>query len=159
MTLFCVKRFVIAIVTASLRDPLSIPALVYINLSLFTIGYTLNNKPLERKSNNLIEITNEFFIFTTGYFLMIFSEWIYNPEASEDGDYSHDPVTIYNFGYCYLTIIIIILSVNLSYVFTEFLKSARKAYRKHIYYKKWGTYFKIMIFNHVKREDLKKLIK
>ena len=130
MTLFCLKRIVIAIVTATLRDPVSIPALVYTNLSLFTIGYTLKNKPFEKKSNNLIEIINEIFIFTSGYFLMIFSEWIYNPEASENGDYSHDPVTVYNFGYVYMIVIVIIISFNLSYVLIEFFKSARKAYRK-----------------------------
>ena len=79
MSLFCFKRLVIGYVTSSLRDPISISILFYTNFPIFTIGYTIRNKPYERKSNNIIEIINETFILISGYFLMIFSEWIYDP--------------------------------------------------------------------------------
>ena len=121
MTLFCLKRLVIAFITASLRTPVAIPIFTYTMFSLFSIGYTKNNKPFLKKVNNMIEIINESFIFTTGYFLIIFSEWIYNPKVLENGEYSHDPVTVYNFGYAYLTILFIVLVLNLSFVLIEFV--------------------------------------
>ena len=31
------------------------------------------------KGLNIIEICNEFFILTTGYFMMLFSEWMFDP--------------------------------------------------------------------------------
>ena len=73
MTFFCLKRFLIAFVTASMKAPISIAILVYTKLSLFTIGYTINQKPFENKMLNYIEITNECFIMVTGYYMGLFS--------------------------------------------------------------------------------------
>ena len=42
------------------------------------------------------------------------------------------------------------------FILIEQGKSVRKAYKKHIYYKKWGAHFKKMIFDHVMYEDMKK---
>ena len=130
MSLFCLKRFVIAFISAFHSAPVAIPIFAYTMFSLFSIGYTKNNKPFLRKANNMIEIINESFIFTTGYFLMLFSEWIYNPQVAKNGEYVHDPVTIYNYGYVYITILFLILGLNLSYVLIEFKRSFQKAYRK-----------------------------
>ena len=128
MTLFCLKRLLIAFVTASLRDPISISILVYTKLSLFTIGYTINHKPFTRKSHNLNEILNEWFLLMTGYYLFIFSDWIYDPRPSSSGEYSHDPITKYNFGYSYIVMVVIIISLNMSIVVYELYKSSIKAY-------------------------------
>lgn len=70
----------IAFCTATIRSPIAIIVLLYTLLPLFTIGYTLNTKPFDRKTQNRLEITNEIFIYISGYFLIIFSEWIYKPE-------------------------------------------------------------------------------
>ena len=119
MSIFCLKRLVIAFVTSSVRDPISVPILIYTKLSLFTIGYTLKYKPFETTSNNIIDILNESFILVSGYYLIIFSEWIYDPKSFSDDGYSDDPGTKYNFGYVYISFVALILFVNFSYVFYE----------------------------------------
>ena len=113
----------IAFVTSSLRYPISISILIYTNLSIFTIGYTINNKPFERKSHNLIEIFNESFILISGYFLIIFSDWIYNPEAFYKDENCNDPITVYNYGYAYIVFVVLIVSLNMSFILYEQYKS------------------------------------
>ena len=94
--------------------------MIYTLFPIFTIGYTINNKPFETMSDNLIEIINESFIFISGYFLIIFSEWIYDPSSgSSDDGFSHDPVTKYNYGYVYILFVLVVLGLNLSYVLYE----------------------------------------
>ena len=85
--------------------------------------------------------------------MIIFSEWTYNPILGNLDEYQFDPLIKYNYGYGYIALLFLILAFNLTFIVYEFGKSARKAYRKHVYYKKWGTYYKIKIFNHVKRQD------
>jgi len=143
----------IAFATSSVRDPISVSILIYTKLSIFTIGYTLNQRPYQRTSLNLNEILNETFILMTGYYLFIFSEWIYNTKPSAAGEYSHDPVTKYNFGYTYIALLIAVLGLNMSFVLYEQYKSAIRAFQKYIYYKKWGTYYKKVLFDIVIHND------
>ena len=81
-----------------------------------SIGYTINTRPYERKSNNIIEIINEAFIFISGYFVFIFSEWIYDPTPNDIGDYEHEPTARYNFGYVYLVSLYLTIFFNLSII-------------------------------------------
>ena len=60
---------------------------------------------------------------------------------------------MYIFGYVYMVITGIVLSLNYSIVAYELRKSGIKAYRKHIYYKKWGDHYKKVIFNMVMEKD------
>ena len=86
MSLFCFKRLLIAFITAKLQEPISISILTYTKLSIFTIGYTINQKPYKSKILNVIDVINESFLLVTGYYMIIFSKWTYNPEIGESED-------------------------------------------------------------------------
>ena len=100
---------------------------------------------------NFIDIVNETFILITGYYMILFSDWTYNPVLGNLEEYQYDPMIKYNSGYGYIVLLLMIFSFNLSFIIQEFCKAAIKANRKRIYYNKWGTYYKIKIFNHVMR--------
>jgi hypothetical protein len=113
----------IALVTASFKAPISISILIYTKLSIFTIGYTITQKPFSKKSENMTEIVNELFIWITGLYMTIFSQWMYDPTSlNENEEYSYVPITVYNYGYLYISFVVIILSFNLSIVASEFRK-------------------------------------
>ena len=97
------------------------------------MGYTINQKPFQTNGLNLIEICNEFFVLVTGYFMMLFSEWMYDPTSggqstgsSIPGDksrrllgrglgseeYQNDPAIKYNYGYGYLAALGVVLAFN-----------------------------------------------
>ena len=79
MPVFCLKRFLIAMVTVYIIRPIELVIFVYIYLSLFTIGYNIRNRPMNTRIIQIIENTNEFFILLSGYAIIIFSKWIYDP--------------------------------------------------------------------------------
>jgi hypothetical protein len=41
------------------------------------------------KALNLIEICNEFFILVTGYFMMLFSDWMYDPTSADNTSFEY----------------------------------------------------------------------
>ena len=89
-----------------------------------------------------MEIFNEMFVCVSGYFLMIFSQWIYDPVAFYNNEENcHAPVTKYNYGYAYIGCVVLVLSLNISFVVYEQCKSGKKAYQKRIHAKAWGVYY------------------
>ena len=70
----------IAFATVYFIRPIAIPIFVYINMSILTIGYDVTHKPMNTKTIQIIDSTNETFILFSGYALIIFSNWIYNPD-------------------------------------------------------------------------------
>jgi hypothetical protein len=89
--LFCIKRILLAYGAACIVRPVVINIALYIYLSLFTIGYNINNRPMSTRVIQAIENTNEFFILISGYIIILFSNWIFdvyydNQTALEIGD-------------------------------------------------------------------------
>lgn len=68
------------------------------------------------KMLNYIEICNEIFICITGYFMMIFSEWFYDPNLGGKEEYSEDPLLKYNYGFVYFALISIALVFNFWFI-------------------------------------------
>ena len=100
---------------------------------------------------NYIENFNESFIFITGYFVFYFSEWTYDPIFFESYiEYQSIPELKYYIGYYYISALFIIFVANILLIFKEIKLNIRKAFRKRIYYNKWGKYYKIKIFNYAK---------
>jgi len=89
-TLFCLKRALIAVVTFQVVRPVNISISVYIYLSLYTIAYNLNVRPMKDRIIQFIDNTNEVFIMISGYSIMFFSNWIYNVRYDRDQDNIND---------------------------------------------------------------------
>ena len=79
-SLFCFKRFLIAMGTVYLIRPIEFSIFIYCNLSVFTLGYNIVNRPMMTRTIQIIDNTNEVFILLSGYAIIIFSNWIYQPE-------------------------------------------------------------------------------
>jgi hypothetical protein len=124
MSLFCLKRFIIAIVTAVSQEPISISILIYTKLSIFTIGYTINQKPYLTKFLNYFEVINECMVLVTGYYMIIFSEWMFNPVLlGSMQEYQNDPELKYNYGFVYIIFLSTNLILNLAFIIYEQYRS------------------------------------
>ena len=141
--LFCVKRLLFAMSTAIFFRPIIISISVYIYGSLFSIGYYLNNRPMNTRIIQILDTTNEFFILVSGYAIILFSNWIYNFEYNRDADDISDlPLLKYNIGYVYISFLGLSVAVNLCLIIFEIGKAFKKQNLKRVYYKKWGEHFK-----------------
>lgn len=70
---------------------------------------------------NFMENMNELLIYFSGYFLLIFTQWIC------------DPLVRYDIGWFYINLIGIVLGSNLLIIFYEMGLGVRKGWRKRIY--------------------------
>jgi hypothetical protein len=80
--IFCFKRFVIAATTVLVASPVSLSIANYLFISLMSIGYNINNRPMNSRAVQAIENTNEFFVMMSGYAIIIFSGWIYSAKEA-----------------------------------------------------------------------------
>ena len=117
-TIFCLKRIIFSIVTAYLGSYIVPSIYCYTFIPLFSIGYNINNKPLNTKAFNFMENVNELFILINAYFLAMFNEWIC------------DPNTRYALGWIYIPIEVVVISINLFLIFYELALALRKIYRE-----------------------------
>ena len=76
-----------------------------------------------------MENLNESLIFSCGYFLLAFTQWIC------------DPMVRYSIGWFFIHLIAIVVSINFLLIFYEMGKAFRKDYRRRIYLKKWNIHF------------------
>ena len=72
-TFFCMKRLIYAITTVYMGSYVVPNIYVYIFVPLFSIGYNINNKPMNSKLLNFMENLNEMLILSNGYFLFVFT--------------------------------------------------------------------------------------
>ena len=121
LTLFCVKRLIYGFTTSYCGNYVVPNIYVYIFIPLFSIGYLINNKPMNSKLLNFMEIMNEFLILCCGYFIMFFTQWICDPNLR------------YNIGFIYIPILASVLLVNFILIFYEMSRAMKKANRK----RKW----------------------
>jgi len=87
------------------------------------LSWYITVKPLDTKSKNYLEMTNEFLILILGYFGFLFT------------DYVADPVLRYRFGYFYIGLLatgLLINIVNLGYTTVIDLKKHWKYYRQQL---------------------------
>jgi hypothetical protein len=68
---------------------------------------------------NYIDMINEFFLLATGYAMIVFSEWTYNPVIGTAQEYQNDPLIKYNQGYTYIGFLILILAANIFFILFE----------------------------------------
>ena len=106
---------------------------------------------MSTKSLNLLESSNELFIWITAYFTFYFSDWIYNPKFLPGYiDYQAYPELIYYIGSYYNVALCVVVILNFPPISVEIKKDAKKAIRKRKYYKLWGEHYKKKIFHKVK---------
>jgi hypothetical protein len=83
---------------------------VYIYTSLFGLGFLLTDKPMSEPVLNYIENVNEFIIYTTGFFMLIFSAWFPNRELQ------------YEIGFLWYYYIIAFIGLNISLIIWSIVK-------------------------------------
>ena len=86
--------------------------------SIFFLRYLLLNKPYESNVLNNFEIMNEIFTFLNGYSLIIYSDYVNNPEVK----YQVGWYFVYFFGFIGFT--------NISLVFYDIILEAFKNTRR-----------------------------
>jgi len=123
-TIFCVKRLLIALVTCQIVRPINISIMAYIYLSLFTIGYNLNVRPMNTRIIQIIDNTNEIFIMFSGYAIIFFSNWIYDVSYDRETaqDISDLPELRYEFGFIYLVFLTMGVGINFFLIIFEIAK-------------------------------------
>ena len=75
-SLFCIRRYIIALLTIFMNSYVALNIVGYIILQLCSISLFLHFKPMLTKMMNYTEIINEVLIFASVYFMMIFTNWI-----------------------------------------------------------------------------------
>ena len=105
--IFCMKRIIYSLVTAYLQAHVVPSIYCYTLIPIFSLGYNLNNSPMNSRILNWIENVNECFIWINGYFLIMFTEWICDPEIR------------YALGWIYMPIEILVIATNLILIFYE----------------------------------------
>ena len=74
--LFCIKRLIYALVTVYLGEHIVPNVYTYTFIPLFSIGFNLKNRPMISKLLNFMENINESIIYFSGYFILIFTQWV-----------------------------------------------------------------------------------
>ena len=117
----------IALGTNYIISPIEVNILIYIYLSLFTIGYNINNRPMSSRIIQIIENTNELFIMLSGYALIYLSNWIYDVKyKATDLTIGDDPEYRYKFGFWYIGSLGIIVIINFVLIVYEIGKALYK---------------------------------
>ena len=94
-----------------------------LGLSIANLMYLLTTMPMEKGVDNWIEIINEVLVYLCGINLLLFTQFVADPNDRWD------------IGYVYMTIAIILIAINiLSFTFNE--GKAGIAYLK-LEYTKW----------------------
>ena len=134
----------IAFSTIILYKPIGLSISVYVYSSLFSLGYYINNRPMDSKIVQVLDNTNELFILISGYAIILFSNWIYNIKYNrdEDNDISDLPQLRYNYGFIYIAFLGFAVTTNLILIIFGMGKGIQKSFRKRKYYKKWGDHYK-----------------
>lgn len=105
--MFCLRRFIIAIITIFGNGFLLSQIFIYTYSSLITAGYFINYRPMNLKTLNRIEIINEIFVLPTCYFMILSTERIPDVELR------------YQIGKGYIYMLIFILSINFLMIVQE----------------------------------------
>ena len=108
---------------------------------LFALGYNINKRPMNSKLLNWMENLNEIIVYICGYFILLYTQWICDPEKR------------YEYGWFYIYIQVVVVSINFSLIFFEMGLAMRKEYRRYVWLKKWNQHFKsIFVANVLKMQ-------
>ena len=124
--IFCLKRLIYGLITVYLSKFVVPFVYAYMYVPLFAIGYNLNRKPMNSKLLNWMENINETLIYMCGYFLLLFTQWICDPQRR------------YQFGFYYIYLQISIVGINFSLIFYEMGSAMKKEYRRRKWIYKWN---------------------
>jgi len=83
----------------------------------------------------------------SGYAIIIFSEWIYDPEFTHAQDTPDSPELRHNLGFVYMAFLGFAVAINFFLIILEISRELRKKNRQRIYYRDWGTHYKKRIFD------------
>lgn len=106
-SLFCIRRICIAISTIFLNKSVLFNFSINLVFSMYLMKYLCDNKPLNRKLMNRLELLNECFTFVLFYFMLLFTDFVSNVEIR------------YKIGYYFIYLVIAMISINLILVLIE----------------------------------------
>lgn len=121
MLLFIFRRMTLAFLTVWFND--YVFAAVYFNfyISIYLVGYGVWTRPLTERWINILENLNEGFIVLSGYFVLMFSEWV------------GDVYVRYEYGSVFVDLLQGIVLVNVGMIGNDMINAAQMHYRKRIY--------------------------
>ena len=119
-TLFLVRRFIIGVSIAFLRDYYFMQLEILLISSLFCLCFTVLTMPYKSRLNNIVEVFNETMVITTVYIMHGFSYFI--PSSA----------IRYKVGWVYIYIVVAVFLANFAVIIQKVLfviVSAIKSYR------------------------------
>ena len=102
--------------------------MVTINTSLFFLGYLVAVRPMSSRTDNYLEILNEFYHFLSIYFLFIYTDWISDPEDR------------YSWGATFNTSLIVVGALNFVIIFGEIIYTVYRNLKYRGIQNKWVKY-------------------
>ena len=129
----CKRRILICLSTVFINQTSFVTMVIYLVSSQVMMCIYLDTYRMKTLPANVIEILHESCVILTSYFLLFCTNWLYidNLEVK------------YNIGYFYLIIILIVICLNIIYIFFNFRKSVKFQRRKSKFKKAWKEYNKI----------------
>ena len=117
---FCFRRLALACSTTFMNDHIVPSLAIYFYGSIFVVSIGVSQKPLEGRWFNILENLNETFIIITGYFMLLFSEWV------------PDVYVRHEYGDVYVELLHGIIAVNVVVGLYDIGRVLRKKYLKRM---------------------------
>jgi len=117
-TVFMLRRLFMAVTIAYLKFNLVTQVLCAVHSSLLMLSWLVLIKPFDSKFKNYLECTNEAIVLVLAYFGFLFS------------DYVESPVMRYQFGFFYIGLIALGLSINVLALLWQTFADLLTVYRR-----------------------------
>lgn len=127
-TFFCIRRFLLALVTLFTENLLIVQLYIATFGSLLTLKLYIWASPMSSRNQNRIEKLNEVFTLFSTYFMISFTDFIQSVEYR------------YSLGFKAVVFILTIITINMAFVFYDQFTSLRIAYLKYKYQRAWKEY-------------------
>ena len=126
-TFFCLRRIVVAFATVYFSK---LVCQIYVNVftSMFIIKFFVDEKPMEKRLQNKIELMNETFTLFSNYFMILFTDLIPSIEVR------------YMLGFRAIAIILIVVAINILLVFYDLGSGVILEIRKARAKRAWDKY-------------------
>ena len=140
MPLFCIHRYIISFMEVFLNSFVQFNIFINILLELGVVILYLKYSPMKMKSMNNQEIMNASVILVTAYFIMMFTNFVPDPEIR------------YNLGFSIMYDLIIFFCVTFGYILYKMVYALYIARQKRIHTKAWNDHY----LKKKKREEIEK---
>ena len=129
LLLFCIHRTIISFITVFFNSYVQFNIYVNLWLGIGAVSLYLKYSPMKLKSTNRQEIMNGYIILGTFYFIMMFTNFVPDPEIR------------YNLGFILIYDLITFLSFTFSYIIYKMIYNCYLIRLKWNHDKAWAEYY------------------